>query len=291
MAILHSHRNCIAYYEHAKIMKIDDKVAYTKTVSSKEYSFAIPYGNVASILLGPGVSITTAALQQLASEGVLVAITGGEGVPIFMGSLSEYRSTEYCQLWLTKWQNKDWQLKTAKNFQIKRSELVLENWNILYKNQVNNVLIDAQIKLKNGLSIAETKEQILGYEANYAKTLYAILSKNYGLKFSRVPEEKSDLVNALIDTHNYYAYSVAATVLWTLGIPYAFPVLHGETRRGALVFDLADIIKDAYLLPLAFEAKANNIDKEQYKKICIESLNVKKVMPLLFNEIKKAIDD
>jgi len=32
----------------------------------------------------------------------------------------------------------------------------------------------------------------------------------------------------------------------------ALPRLHGITKRGALVFDIADLIKDAYVMPLAF---------------------------------------
>lgn len=45
-----------------------------------------------------------------------------------------------------------------------------------------------------------------------------------------------------------------------------FPVLHGDTRRGALVFDVADIIKDAFLLPVAFRSSYNNIEKINIKK-------------------------
>ena len=51
---------------------------------------------------------------------------------------------------------------------------------------------------------------------------------------------------------NYLAYGLAATTLWVLGIPHGFAVMHGKTRRGALVFDVADLIKDSVILPWAF---------------------------------------
>ncbi len=58
---------------------------------------------------------------------------------------------------------------------------------------------------------------------------------------------------ALYANHgNYLTYGLAATTLWVLGIPHGFAVIHGKTRRGALVFDVADLIKDAIVLPLAF---------------------------------------
>jgi hypothetical protein len=41
------------------------------------------------------------------------------------------------------------------------------------------------------------------------------------------------------------AYGLAATTLWVLGIPHGFALMHGKTRRGALVFDIADLIKDS----------------------------------------------
>ena len=38
--------------------------------------------------------------------------------------------------------------------------------------------------------------------------------------------------------------------------------MHGKTRRGALVFDVADLFKDAMVLPLAFLAGAE-ADRDQ----------------------------
>jgi len=35
-------------------------------------------------------------------------------------------------------------------------------------------------------------------------------------------------------------------------ISSALSGLHGKTRRGELVFDIADLIKDVYVMPLAF---------------------------------------
>lgn len=101
-------------------------------------------------------------------------------------------------------------------------------------------------------------------------------------------QRKLDYVNDLIDTHNYYAYGLAGTALWVLAIPYAFSVLHGETRRGALVFDVADMLKDGLLL-LAFMSAKAGLDKSAHKKECAKSLQLSSALPLLFNEIKDAL--
>lgn len=291
MNILQSHKNHLYYVEHSKIVKVDDKVAYTKDQNSKEFFFAIPYANVAVLLLGPGTSITQSAMHHLVSEGVLVGFTGGNGFPIFSGSLSEYRPTDYCREWIKKWENEKWKMHVAKSFQRKRIELVNENWpKYLKEDDIENKINEVGEIFKLGIQKSVSKENLLGYEANYAKSLYKILANHYSIKFTRKPQEKLDLTNELIDSHNYYAYGIAGTCLWTLGIPYAYPVLHGDTRRGALVFDLADIIKDAFLLPIAFNSAYNNIEKNKHKKECVKVLNLNKTMNILFNEIKEALE-
>lgn len=82
--MLPSHKNQIHYLEHTKIVKVDEKIAYTRDVKSKEFYFSIPYANTSVILLGPGTSITQSAIHHLASEGVMVGFTkGGEWISYF----------------------------------------------------------------------------------------------------------------------------------------------------------------------------------------------------------------
>jgi len=128
-------------------------------------------------------------------------------------------------------------------------------------------------------------DTLLGHEAVYAKRLYGALASEFGTAFSRTPRSKTDYVNELIDSHNYYAYS---TALWALGIPYAFAVLHGETRRGALVFDVADMLKDGLLLPLAFSSAKDGLEKTEHKKVCAKHHQLSAALPRLFDEIKVA---
>ncbi|WP_123059786.1 type I-F CRISPR-associated endonuclease Cas1f, partial [Escherichia albertii] len=54
-----------------------------------------------------------------------------------------------------------------------------------------------------------------------------------------------DMANRFLDQGNYLAYGLAAVAAWVTGIPHGLAVMHGKTRRGGLVFDLADLIKDA----------------------------------------------
>lgn len=290
MSIIASHKTAVTYLEYTRIVKADEKVSYLKENKGVEYTFALPYGNTAVLLLGPGTSITQSALHHLCSEGCLVGVTGGNGFPIFCGSLSEYRPSEYVQAWLLKWQDKSWRLKVARHFQQVRVRLVNDYWR---KHGLSPATLagaaDAGTQLIAAQDSAHTNELLLGFEAVYAKRLYGLLAAEFNVAFTRTPRVKSDYHNELIDAHNYYAYGLAGTALWVLGIPYAFAVLHGETRRGALVFDVADMIKDAMLLPLAFQSAKLGRDKSAHKKECAKILQLDHCLTILFSELKFAL--
>ncbi|MBU9200170.1 type I-F CRISPR-associated endonuclease Cas1f [Burkholderia multivorans] len=290
MPILASHKTAVTYLEYTRIVKADEKVSFLRDHKGVEYTFALPYGNTAVLLLGPGTSITQSALHHLCAEGCLVGATGGNGFPIFCGSLSEYRPSEYVQEWVTRWQTPAWRLRVARHFQKVRVMLVNAQWKkygladatLMGARDAGDALLLAQLS-------AHTKEELLGVEAAYAKRLYALLATEFGVDFKRTPREKSDPINDLIDTHNYYAYGLAGTALWVLGIPYAFSVLHGDTRRGALVFDVADMIKDGILLPLAFLSAKRGYDKSTHKKECAKHLQLETCLAILFREVKTAL--
>ena len=95
-----------------------------------------------------------------------------------------------------------------------------------------------------------------------------------------------DVCNGFLDHGNYIAYGYAAVVLCGLGISFAMPILHGKTRRGALVFDVADIIKDAYVMPLAFECAKTGQSQTSFRQKLIEVCQEADVLDFLFDFIK-----
>ena len=75
-----------------------------------------------------------------------------------------------------------------------------------------------------------------------------------------------------MDHGNYLAYGLGATATWVLGLPHGLAVLHGKTRRGGLVFDAADLVKDAVILPQAFLSAMRGDEEQQFRRQCIEAL-------------------
>ncbi len=290
MSILPSHRQGLYYLEHCRVMSKDDRVSYQMEEGGISKFFAIPRENTNIILLGSGTSITQAASRMLAEDGVMIAFTGGGGSPLYLASQNEYRPTEYLQKWIQIWGSENSRLKSAKILFEHRAEYLLSTYDkIEHVKPEKNSLIECCNLAFNKIEKANDQSELLGYEANYAKELYRLWSfafKHENFKREGGKKSRVDLFNSYLDHGNYLAYGLAATVLWVLGIPHSLPILHGKTRRGALVFDIADIVKDATIMPVAFYCAANKVPDNQMRARCIESLDKNSAMEKMFSSIK-----
>ena len=260
--ILPTHKTSITYIEHCKIVAVDNKLAYVRRKDAIEKHYSIPYGNTNVILLGPGTSLTQQAAFFLSSEGVLIGFVGGGNTPLYFASQSEYRPTEFMQAWVKIWEQELSRLNAAKYLQLKRIEFIRKIYNKHYSYlNINNICES----FKKNIILAPNNQQLMGFEANFVKSLYKLWADNFEVKFKRVPQGDT-IANGFIDQGNYLAYGLAASSLWVLGISHSFAVSHGQTRRGALVFDFADLIKDSTIMPLAFESAQNKLEASQFRK-------------------------
>lgn len=278
-AILHSKRANIYYLEHARVMQKDGRVLYLTEAKNENQYWNIPIANTTVIMLGTGTSITQAAMRMLASAGVLVGFCGGGGTPLFMGSeiewmtpQSEYRPTEYMQGWMQFWFDDQKRLAVAKQFQHARIEFIRKIWTKDRDLKEYGFYLD-DLDIQQALTGFEQKiphlnkvGDLLLAEAATTKQLYKIATTRTALKdFSR-NHEQGDLANNFLNHGNYLAYGLAATTLWVLGIPHGFAVMHGKTRRGALVFDVADLVKDAVVLPYAFICAKEGMSEQEFRQ-------------------------
>lgn len=127
---------------------------------------------------------------------------------------------------------------------------------------------------------------LLQTEAQLTKQLYkiAVHRTQYG-DFVR-EREAVDVANAFLNHGNYLAYGLAATTLWVLGIPHGFAVMHGKTRRGALVFDIADLVKDALILPWAFISAKEKVTEQEFRQQCLRAFTDHKALEFMFDQVK-----
>lgn len=300
-AILHSKRANIYYLEKCRVMQKDGRVLYLSEADKANQYWNIPIANTTVILLGIGTSITQAAIRMLASAGVLVGFCGGGGTPLLMGNevewltpQSEYRPTEYLQGWVGFWFDELKRFEIARIFQHARIDFLLTVWG---KDQdlkaagfsaADPSIVTAVDIFHARMAKASTSSDLLLIEAELTKELYKYAAQKTKLDYFSRDREAADKANAFLNHGNYLAYGLGATTLWVLGIPHGFAVMHGKTRRGALVFDVADLIKDTLVLPWAFICAQENTSEQAFRRQCLQAFASHKALDFMFNQVKTA---
>lgn len=299
-AILHSKRANIYYLEKCRVMQKDGRVLYLTEAKEENLYWNIPIANTTVILLGTGTSITQAAMRMLASAGVLVGFCGGGGTPLLMGTeiewlspQSEYRPTEYIQGWLKFWFDDAKRLTVAKAFQEARIDYLNRIWAKDRDLKAENFYSDdseistALISYAEQVKTAQKVGDLLLREAALTKQLYRYAAKSTQQEGFVRDREATDLANGFLNHGNYLAYGLAATTLWVLGIPHGFAVMHGKTRRGALVFDVADLIKDAIVLPWAFICAKEKVTEQEFRQQILQKFTEHKALDFMFEQVKQ----
>ena len=259
MAILHTHRRTLMLLERAKVHLDDDRVVYTEAdaKNSISRSWNIPSLNASVVIIGQGSSVTQPAVRKLADDGVLIAFVGTNGTPLICASQS-YRPPEKLQAWIERWPSAAWRLMAAKHLQRARIAAIRAAWGA-YAKEGFSASPEASIRpYENAIETSADIRSLTGHEGTCTKALYAEAARAAGISWSgRVQHDGNDRANRLLDQGNYLAYGVAGIALWAQGIPPSLPVVHGRSNAGGLVFDLADVIKDAVVLPTVFRCAAD----------------------------------
>ena len=303
--ILHSKRANIYYLEHCRVLVKGGRVEYVTDEGKRALYWNIPIANTTTVLLGTGTSITQAAVRELAKAGVMVGFCGGGGTPLFSANemdiavswfvpQSEYRPTEYLQRWVKFWFDDARRLEAAKCFQQARLQRIGEAWLNHRKMRDAGFQPDAKTLEKiladsrAAIEAAPDNAFLLTEEARLSKQLFAIAARATGYgDFVRAKKGSgADPANRFLDHGNYLAYGLAASATWVLGIPHGLAVLHGKTRRGGLVFDVADLIKDALILPQAFISAMRGDEEQEFRQACIDNLTMSDSLDFMIDTLK-----
>lgn len=309
-SILHSKRANLYYLQHCRVLVNGGRVEYVTDAGRQSLYWNIPIANTTCLLLGTGTSITQAAMRELAKAGVMVGFCGGGGTPLFSANevdvevawfspQSEYRPTEYLQRWVRFWFDDGLRLEAAKRFQQARLARIRRSW--LEDRPLReagfevdgNVLCQALDRSQGNLQAAADGTALLTEEARLSKQLFRLAAQasGYGEFVRAKGGSGSDPANRFLDHGNYLAYGLGATATWVLGIPHGLAVLHGKTRRGGLVFDVADLVKDATILPQAFISAVRGDEEQEFRQACIDNLARSECLDFMIDTLKVVAEE
>lgn len=222
------------YLEHAKVDREDQAIAFHDALGST----AVPCANLALLMLGPGVSITHAAILTLADSGCLVAWVGEQGVRFYASGTGTTRSAANLLAQAAIWADAQAHLRIVRKMYQLRFQEILED--------------------------SLTLQQIRGKEGARVRDTYYRLSQEYNVpmqqrEYHRDNWSRTDPINRALSVANSCLYGICHAAIVAAGYSPALGFVH-TGKQLSFVYDVADLYKMETSVPAAFRAAAEGID-------------------------------
>lgn len=227
-----SEKEPFQYVEKARIMMKDGFLA---TMRGSEGIKIIAPSSLLFLMLGAGTSITQEAAIFCAENDLYLAFAkGGSNIHTIWHS--------------GRYPNPD-SLRNQVN-KIDKNKLDYAKALLIYRFYILQKLTE---DIKNEINSLSSLTEILLYEARWAKNVYKDFARKYNIEFTRnFNSDKNDHVNERLNILNNALYSMCSVICYSVNLSPSIAILHGDTRRGGLAFDLADLMKTQIIFDLAF---------------------------------------
>lgn len=214
------------YIEHAIIEQEDSSIVAIR----QDGRISIPICAMTCVLLGPGTSVTHAAIKVAADSGCLF-VWCGEGVQKFYAAgTGETRSAANLLRQAELCTDPQSRLEVAKRMYMRRF----------------GSITNADYSL----------QQLRGMEGIRVREAYKLAAKMYGVKWTARNYKKTDWnaqdhVNMALSQANAILYSVCQAAVVSLGYSTALGFIH-TGKQLSFVYDVADLYKAEMTIPAAF---------------------------------------
>ncbi len=194
----------------------------------------IPGATIGTLLLGPGTTVTQAAMKVLGECGASVVWVGEHGVRFYAAGRGLTSSSRMVEAQAAAWANRQRRLDVARAmYRLRFPDLDVERF---------------------------SRQQLLGKESGRVKASYRAESERtgvpwHGRKYTPGQHDMSDAPNKGITSAAQCLYGVAHTVTVALGCSPGLGFVHSGHERG-FVMDIADLYKVEIGIPVAFDAAA-----------------------------------
>lgn len=253
------------YVEHKKVDQEDKAIA----LHDKSGKVAVPCASLTALLLGPGTSITHAAVKTLADSGCLVLWTGEGAVRFYAQGMGETRSARHL-------------LHQARLYSdpARRLQVVRRLYEMRFPEPLESGLTLQQIRGKEGIRVRET---------------YAQASRETGVpwtgrSYRRDSWAEADPINRALSAANSCLYGVCHAAIVAAGYSPALGFIH-TGKMLSFVYDIADLYKTEVTIPLAFHTVAadGNHVESRVRRECRDTFYATRLLQRIVPDIEQAL--
>ncbi len=248
------------YLEHGRL-EVDD--SSVKWIGADRTVFRLPVATLSAILLGPGTTVTHAAMKACAQCNTPVCWVGADGLRFYAFGVAPTHDNARARRQAALHANPAKRAKVARRmFRMRFGDDV----------DVDHVPI----------------KTLMGMEGKRVKALYAELGSRYGVSWKGRNYDPNhwdvaDGINRAISAANAALYALTTAVVTSMGYLPQLGFIHSSGTL-PFVFDVADIYKPETTLEAAFQALAINPDAPERDTILrlktrIESCKLLRRMP------------
>ncbi len=222
------------YMEHARI----DQDAAAIMFEVSDGRIPVPVASLTCLMLGPGTTITHAAVKTITENGCLIVWCGENASRFYASGMGETRSAKNVLLQAELCMNQEKHLSVVrKMYEIRFPKMSTKGF---------------------------TLEQIRGMEGIRVRQAYQTFSKQYGIKwgkrdYKQKEWDNTDAINRALSEANAILYSLCQAAIISLGYSTALGFIH-TGKALSFVYDIADLYKVETTIPAAFEATAKGTE-------------------------------
>lgn len=234
-------------------------------------SVAVPCASLNLLLLGPGTTVTHAAMRALAENGCLVCWTGEAGVRLYAHSTGETRS--------------------ARNL-VRQAYLASDPTERLQ-------VIDRMYRLRfpEDLPAGLSLQQLRGREGLRVRAAYARWSEATGVPwqgrfYDRGDWRRSDPINRALSTATSALYGICHAAIIATGYSPGLGFIH-TGKMLSFVYDIADLYKAELAIPAAFQAVADGTTnlESRVRQTCRDAFYRGKLLERIIPDIARVLGE
>jgi len=255
------------YVEHAVVEQESRAIAVRCADGSHT---AVPAAALAVLMLGPGTTLTHAAVKSLAENNCQVLWIGEHGVRFYAQGLGGARSSRNLlrQAFLAT-------QETA------RLQVVIRMYCMRFEDQPSRDVSLQQLRGKEGIRVRE---------------LYAKASREYGVewkgrRYDRGKWGAADPVNRALSAANSCLYGLCHAAILSGGYSPGLGFIH-TGKQLSFVYDVADLYKAQVTIPIAFEVVSMGGDdlESRVRRACRNAFREQRLVHRILPDIAKALD-